>query len=184
VEVSRPGAGRHPERDTVVEGDQAGRVALPVHQKRERRRQHRSVFELAHRSATSIRHRGADVQQHVTLEVGFFFVLLDVVPIAPGVDLPVEGGQVVAGQILTVLGELDTEAFVGAAMKTGKKPLDDRPRLQLHRSQLGNDSGIQESQVARGRRGRHDGYIPLRGIGTASRSRSTRLSADTRSDSA
>ena len=92
-------------------------------------------------------------------------------------------GEIVARQILPVLRKLDAEAFVRAAVQAREKSFHDRPRLQLHRPQPRDDGGIQEPQVA-GRGGGRHGYIPLRGIGTASRSRSTRLSAVTRSDSA
>ena len=125
VQVAGPRAGRQPERDPVVERDQPGRVALPVHQERERRRQHRAVFELAHRRRAAIRHRGADVEQQVALEVGLLLELLDVVPIGARVDLPVERRQIVAGQVLPVLGELDAEALVtdcGAARRETPPP--------------------------------------------------------------
>ena len=182
MQVARPRAGGQSKRNAIVERDEPGRVALPVHEERERRGEHRSVFQLAHRCPASIRHRSAHVEQQVTLQVGLFFVLLDVMPIASRVDLPVERGQIVARHVLAVLRELDAEALVRTSMQPREEPFDDRPRLQLHRAQPGNHGGIQEPQIAR-RRGRHD-YIPLRGGGTASSRRSTRLSADTRSDSA
>ena len=119
----------------------------------------------------------------MTLEVGLFLVLLDVVPIAARVDLPVERGEIVAGQVLPVLGELDAETFVGAAVQPGEEPFHHRARFQLHGPQPRDDGRIQEPQVARGG-GRGHGYIPLCGNGTASSSRSTIVSGVTRSDSA
>ena len=82
--------------DLFVERDQPRRVALTVHQERERARQHRSVFELAHRRRAPVRHRGALIEQQVAFEVRLFLELLDVVPVRARVDLPVERGQVVA----------------------------------------------------------------------------------------
>src|SRR5688572_6168055 len=119
----------------------------------------------------------------MTFEVGLLLELLDVVTVGAGVDLPVERGQIVAGEVLPVFGELDGKPLVRAAMQAGEEPFDHRPCLQLHRPQPRDDGGIEKAQVAGGGRWRH-GYIPLRGAGTAARSRSTRLSAVIRSDSA
>ena len=119
----------------------------------------------------------------MAFEVGLFLELLDVVPIAARVDLPVERRQIVAGQVLPVLGELDAESLVRAAMQPGEKAFHHRPRLQLHRPQPRHDGGVEKAQVARGGGSGH-GYIPLRGAGTASSSRSTIVSDVTRSDSA
>src|SRR5690606_33795363 len=107
--------------------------------------------------------------------------LLDVVPVRSCVDLPVERGEIVARQVLAIFGELDAEPLVRRAVQAGQEPLDHRPRLQFHRAEARDDTRVEETQVAG--RGRH-GYIPLRGAGTASSSRSTRVSEVTRSDSA
>ena len=143
-----PRARRQPRGDLLVELDQPGRVALPVHQVRERRGQHAAVLELAHRRAAAIRHRGAHVEQQVALEVGFFLELLDVVAVGARVDLPVERGQVVAGQVLPVLGELDAEAFVGTAVQAREEPFHHRTRLQLHRPEPRDDGGVEKANVA------------------------------------
>ena len=110
-------ARRHAERDPLVEGDEARRVALAIHQERERRGKHRSVLQLAHRRRAPVRHRRAHIQQQMAFEVGFLFELLDVVPIASRVDLPVERRQIVARHVLPVLRKLDAESFVWTAMK-------------------------------------------------------------------
>jgi hypothetical protein len=54
----------------------------------------------------------------MTVEIGFFLELLDVVAVAPRVDLPVDRVQIVAGDVLAVLGELDAEPLEGAAVET------------------------------------------------------------------
>ena len=123
----------------------------------------------------------ADVDQDVAVEVRLFLELLDVVPVAAREDLPVDGGQVVAVDVLPVLREFDAEAFEGAAMKPGEKAFDDRARLQLERAQARHDRGVEKPPFA----GERDHvYIPLFGTGTVSRSRSTMASESTRSDSA
>ena len=83
--------------------------------------------------------------------------------------------------VLAVLGEFDAEAFEGTAVEAREEAFDDRARLQLERPQPRDDGRIEELTLARA--GGH-GYIPLRGIGTASISRSTITSGVTRSDSA
>ena len=183
VHVARPRARRQPGRDLLVELDEPRRVALPVHQVGERRREHAAVFELAHRRAAAIRHRGAHVEQQVAFEVGFLLELLDVVAIGARVDFPVERGQVVARQVLPVFRELDAEPFVGTAVQPREEPFHHRTRLQLHRPEPPDDGGVEKADIAAGRGGRH-GYIPLRGAGTASISLSTRMSDVTFSDSA
>src|SRR5215210_710714 len=119
----------------------------------------------------------------MTLEVGFLLVLPDVMPVGPRVNPPVESRQIVPGKVLTVFRELDAEPLVRTPMQAGKKSFDHGPRLQLHRAQPGNDGRVEEAQIA-SRKGRWHLYIPLLGRGTASSSRSTRLSAVIRSDSA
>src|SRR5262249_37851013 len=74
--------------------------------------------------------------------------------IAASVHLPVESREIVARQILSILREFDAEPFERAAMEAGEESLDGGPRLGLHRTQLRDDRGIEESQIAgAGRRG-------------------------------
>ncbi len=148
VQMAAPRAGREPQRNLLVEGDEPGGIALPVHQERQRAGQHGAVFELAHRRGAAIAHRSADVEQQVALDVRLFLILLDVVTVAARVDLPVERGEIVAVDVLAVLGELDAEALVRAAMKAREKSLHDRPRLQLHGPEPCDHGGIQKPQLA------------------------------------
>ena len=53
------------------------------------------------------------------------------------VDLPVDVLDVVAGDVLAVLGELDGEAVVGALVHAREVALDDQPGLQLQAAHLG-----------------------------------------------
>src|SRR5262245_20992462 len=101
--------------------------------------------------------------------------------VASGVNLPVDRGQIVAGDVLAVLGELDAEAFEGAAMKTGQKPFDDSASLELEVAEASHDRRIEKLALAHA--GRHR-YSPLFGSGTVSSRRSTIASELMRSDSA
>ena len=95
-------------------------------------------------------------------------------------------GEVVAGQVLPVFGELDAEALERAAVEAGQEPFDDGARLQLERAQAREDRGIEEPQFARPRscclRVHTDN--PLFGTGTDSSSRATIASGLRCSDSA
>ena len=164
--------------------DESGRVALPVHQERERGGEHGAVFHLAHRRGAAVAIDALDIEQQMALEVGLLLEPLDVMPVAARVDLPVDGGQIVARQVLPVLGELDAEPLVRTAMQPRHESLDHRPRLQLHRPQPRKDRRDRETGGRAVVEAHAMAYIPLRGRGTASSSRSTSLSAVMRSDSA
>src|SRR3954454_7285899 len=111
----------------------------------------------------SVAHRAADVQHQMAVEVRFLLEFLDVVAIASRVDLPVDGRDVVAGNVLAVLGKLDAETLEWAAVQAGEQPFDNRPRFQLERSEPRHDGGVEKRPVVRGPRHR---YIPLLGSGT------------------
>src|SRR5215470_15949355 len=177
--MSRLRAGRQRVDDAIAERDQADTVPLAVHEIAEGRRQTRGVLEFRD-AARAIRHRRTDVDEQLTMQVGFFFVLLDVVAVAARVDLPVHRREIVAGNVLAVFGELDAESFERTAMQAGDEPFDDRAGLELESAEASDHSRIEELAIAR--RPGH-GYIPLFGTGTVSSSRSTTLSALMRSDS-
>src|SRR6185295_14606037 len=126
-------------------------------------------------------HRAADVEQHVTVEVRFFFVFLDVVAVGSRVHLPVHRGEIVARHVLAILGELHAESLERTSMQAGQEALDDRARSQLESTQAGHDGGIEELPPAGW--WRHP-YMPLLGTGTVSSRRSMIASELIRSDSA
>ena len=117
----------------------------------------------------------------VAVEVGLFLELLDVVAIASRVDLPVDRREIVAGNVLPVLGELDAEPLERAAVQAGEHAFDDRARLELERAEARHDRGVEELPLAGAPR---HGYIPLLGSGTVSIRRSTITSEVMRSESA
>src|SRR5262245_55806011 len=98
----------------------------------------------------SVRHRAADVEHQMAVEIGFFFELLDVKAVAARVDLPVDRGQIVAGDVLPVLGELDAEALERTAMQAGEEPFDDGACFQFERAEPGDDRRIKERALGRG----------------------------------
>ena len=50
-------------------------------------------------------------------QVGLLFVLLDVIAVGLGIDLPIDAAEFVAGVIGPVLGKFDREAVVGALVQ-------------------------------------------------------------------
>ena len=117
----------------------------------------------------------------MAIEICLFLELLDVVAIRARVHLPVDRRDVVAVDVLAILGELNAEALERTAMEPRKQAFDNRARLELERAQPRNDRRIEEP--ARRRRLSHD-HSPLFGIGTVSISLSTMTSGVMRSDSA
>ncbi len=75
------------------------------------------------------------VEQDVGTEVGFELVFLDVEAVGAAEDLPVDVPQVVAGDVLAVLGELDAVAVVGAAVHSGDESGNHRARPQVESAQ-------------------------------------------------
>src|SRR5262249_17303061 len=63
--------------------------------------------------------------------------------VGPAVDLPVNVLDIVAGNVLAVLGELDGEAVIRAAMHAGEVTFDQQARLQLEAADLGEREGFQ-----------------------------------------
>ena len=149
-------ARRQPQPDRVVERHQTSCVPLAVHQKRQRACEHRAVGELAHWRRTAVGHRCADVEQQVAFDVGLLLELLHVVPIAARVDFPVERGQIVAWEVLAVLGELDAEAFVGLRCS---------PDEVLRRRSAPSSSIVPSRAITAGSRNRSSRAPGLVGIG-------------------
>ncbi len=65
------------------------------------------------------------------VEIGLLLVLLDIEAVRAPEDLPVDVANIIPGDIFPVLGELDTEAVIRAAMKSRDEPFDDKPGLEL-----------------------------------------------------
>src|SRR6478672_5839733 len=116
----------------------------------------------------------------MTVQRRFLFELLHVEAIAPRVDFPVDRGEVVAGKILAIFGELDRKTLERASVQPGKKSFDDGACLQLESTETRHHRRIEERPVMRGP---GHGYIPLLGTGTLSSSRSMIASELIRSDS-
>jgi hypothetical protein len=83
-----------------------------------------------------IAHGRAGVEQQVGAQVGLDLVLFDDEAIGFGVNPPVDMPQVVTGDVLAAIGELDAEALVGALMQSAQKAFDHVLGAQLEAAQL------------------------------------------------
>ena len=93
--------------------------------------------------ARPVAHRVGTINEQPANEVGFQFVLLEVQPFLPAEHLPVDVPDVVPGDILAVLGELDRKAVLFAAVPAGKDPLDRPPGAQFKGPDFRKDIGIE-----------------------------------------
>ena len=125
--------GGHLAARVPVEDDQPDRVALGERQVRERRGGPAGVVELAP-AAGAVGHRLAGVDEQVQGEVRLLDELLDHQAVRAGEDLPVQPLQLVPGDVLAVLLELDRGPPVGGAVLAGLEALDHRA---CHQRQLG-----------------------------------------------
>jgi hypothetical protein len=86
-------------------------------------------------------HRAAGVDQHVDVQVLLFQEHLEEQPVEPGVGVPVDEPQVVAGDVVAEVGELDALPFPPAPPLPFHPPTKDLAADQLHRLQLRQQLG-------------------------------------------
>ena len=67
----------------------------------------------AFRSCSFVGHGSAGIEEDVATQVGLFLIFADVKAIGLSVDLPVKMANLVSGDVLPVLLELDAESLVG-----------------------------------------------------------------------
>ena len=178
------GGRRHPLDDVVVEGHDAHPVALLRAEVAEAGGEEAAVVELGQLVAAEA-HRLRDVEEHREVGVGVGLELLDVEPVGPGPEPPVDAPDVVARHVAAVLGEVDGHAQVRRLVQAVDEPLDHEPRGQLEAADPGQHLRIDEPGAGRrgGSVGRH-GYICETGVGTTSMSWSMIWSVVMPSDSA
>ena len=164
------GGRRHPFHDVVVERDDAHPVALLRAEIAEAGGEEAAVVELGQLVAAEA-HRLRHVEDHREVGVGVGLELLDVEPIGPRVEPPVDAPDVVARHVPAVLGEVDGDAQVRRLVQAVDEPLDHETRGQLEAADTGQHLGVDEPGAGRrgGRVGRH-GYICETGVGTTSMS--------------
>ena len=116
--------------DVAVERGEPDAVPLAVHEVGQAAGQHLAVLELGH-AAAAVAHRLRHVQQHREVGVRVRLVLLDVVPVRPGVQPPVDATDVVARNVAPMLGEIHRRAEVRRAVDAVDEPVDDCARDEL-----------------------------------------------------
>ena len=125
--------------DRLVEGDEPDRILLANEEVAQGRGEVAGVFEfrevrLAAEGAgrlTLVGHRARGIDDEGGAEVRLLDVLLDVIAVALAVDPPVEIAQIITGDVLAVLGELDREPLVRTRVTSV-----DRPHLRGARQEL------------------------------------------------
>ena len=144
--VAQARARRQHGPDVVVEGDEAGRVALAQQDQRERGDEPLRVGELRQHGvrAAGPGHRAAGVAHHHGAEVGLLLELLHVQAVVAAQDLPVHVAQLVARLIHPVLGELDGEPSAGRSVEAGQEAFDDPFGDDLEPAQLGDLEGVEQ----------------------------------------
>ena len=168
--VAEARARRQHRADLVVERDEAGRVALAQQHQRERGDEALGVGELGQDGVgiAGPGHGPADVAHHHGAEVGLFLELLDVQPVVPAEDLPVDVAELVARLVHPVLGELDREPAPGRAVQPAEKSLHHTFGDHLDPAELRDVEWIEEIESAAGHDGRN-----VSGFSVAGQRRST-----------
>ena len=133
-----------PAADGFVERQATDRVLLPQQQIGDRNGQRAGVFEFIER-ARPVTHAAGNIDQQRRAEVRVFFVLLDVIAILLGPDLPIDVPQIVAGGVLAVLAKLDRLAEKGTAVDARQKSLDHVARAHLEPANPGDRLRMQKS---------------------------------------
>ena len=102
--------------DLVIKEGQPNGILLAQEQVGYRGSHHHPVIKLADFTG-GIVHRLRCVQEDMGVEVGLLLVLLDIETVGAPEDLPVDVTNVISGDIFPVLGKLNAEAVIRAAMK-------------------------------------------------------------------
>src|SRR2546430_15246647 len=93
-------------------------ILLVEHDIGQRRRQITGIIKLTD-AVRAVVHRGTGIDQQVTAEIGFFFVLLDVIAVELGIGFPVDVANLIPRCVLAMFGEFDAEPLVGTGVKPG-----------------------------------------------------------------
>ena len=75
-------------------------------------------------------HRAAGVEDEIAAKIGVGLEFAQVEAIGPPVDTPVEAADVIARNVLAILGKLDAGAFMRTLVVPGDSPLHGHARLQ------------------------------------------------------
>lgn len=167
--------------DLVIEGNETDGIALLMEEVGEGGGEGGGVAGLVVVEG-AVLHGTGTIEEQVATEVGFVLELLDVMAVGPGEDPPVEMARIIAGGVLAILGELDGEAVVRAAMEAGPESLDDGAGAEFEAADGHERLGMDEG----GAGGKLDGAVVhvRAGAGTVSRRRWTIDSMRTPSASA
>src|SRR5690606_2860329 len=97
--------------------------------------------------ARPVGHGRRSVDEEVDGEVFFFLVEAEEELLAPLVDVEVERADVVALDVVAVIGELDAGAGLLARALGAEAPAEDAPRGERERVQLAHEGFVEEISV-------------------------------------
>ena len=100
------------------------------------------MLELGVRLA-GVFHAPRRINDEVCLEIGFLFILLDVIPVGLAVGAPVDMSDLVARAVLPMLGELHRKPLEGALVQTRHHPFNHEPREQFEPAETGQRGGVE-----------------------------------------
>jgi len=132
VEVAAGRAGRQEAADAVVEEGEGHAVVFGDDQPGEAGGEERGVFEFGE-AVGGFReaHGGGAIEEEVAFEVGFLLEGAEEQLVIAGEDPPIDLGEVVAGNVLAELVELDGGAALAGAVAAGKVAFDHRLGAEL-----------------------------------------------------
>ncbi len=129
--------------DLLIEGDQADRVLLVDHQIAERGRKTDAVLEFGELLTIGVTHRSRQIHHQVAGQVRFRLELLDVEAVGLGVNVPVHVGNIVAGRVLAMFGELDRKPLERAGVQPRDEALNNELGAEVEPRHLADDGRVQ-----------------------------------------
>ena len=128
----------------VAQGHHAGRVVLTKEKPGQCAGENFGAFQFGGPGArAAILHRDAGVADDVEADIGFLHVTFDAEPIAASVEAPIEMAEVVAGLIITIVGEFDAEPMERTVMQAAEKTLHHVAGLEIQAFQSCEQFGIE-----------------------------------------
>lgn len=125
VEMTSRGSRFKEFSDFFVEELEGDAVVLRDNKPAQASGEERGVFQFGEGGFFLKAHGGGAIEEDVALHVGLLLEGLEVVPFGAGKDAPIDEREVIAGDILTILGELDGGPAFLRAMAPGEEAFDE-----------------------------------------------------------
>ncbi len=143
AKVQVPGRRRDVVHHVVVEGDESHPVPLLPGEIGETGRQVPCIVQLRD-GVAPVAHGPGHIQENHEVGVRLGLEELDVVPVGPAEETPVDAPDVIPGHVGAVLGEVQGKAQVDGPMEAVQEPLHHLPGQKLQVVDPGQDLGKEE----------------------------------------